>query len=194
MFMKKKFLKNPKIRTRKKLFMKAKYFYFIFLNIFKRAKEPLRNVNQPLKSIRAEKNLTRYTLPTEVSAHFCRIWWFLNVEHTEDAAELWKITKYDKNLAKNEEKPCSNILKPIFWLIPGSRKIGISGNPFPTNTISSLRKKILKPQEVLLTCFAIKMQRLLNNNKKVGHDFYLKYSWSRKVSFLQQQQTKTWLK
>ena len=38
------------------------------------------------------------------------------------AAKLWKIVKYGKNLAKNEEKPCSTCLEPIFWLIPSTRK------------------------------------------------------------------------
>ena len=33
--------------------------------------------------------------------------------------ELWKIIKYGKNLAKNEEYPCSLYLQPICWLIPG---------------------------------------------------------------------------
>ena len=32
-------------------------------------------------------------------------------------APLWKIIKYSKNLVKNEEKPCSSWIKPIFWLI-----------------------------------------------------------------------------
>ena len=40
---------------------------------------------------------------------------FQTVEHSEGAAKLWKIIKYAKNLAKNEEKPCSTrCLKPIF--------------------------------------------------------------------------------
>ena len=65
MFMKEKLLKNAKIRLRKKLFMKAKKIFSKKKNSFLRVKEPPRNVIQPLKSIHAEKNLTRYTLPTK---------------------------------------------------------------------------------------------------------------------------------
>ena len=64
MFMKEKLLKNAKIRLRKKLFMKAKK-NFLKKKLFLRVKEPPHNVIQPLKSIHAEKNLTKYTLPTK---------------------------------------------------------------------------------------------------------------------------------
>ena len=40
-------------------------------------------------------------------SHF---WWFFKVEHAKGTVELWKIIKYSKNLAKNEEKPCSTCL------------------------------------------------------------------------------------
>ena len=72
MFMKEKLLKNAKIRLRKKLFMKAKKIFFEKKNSFLRVKEPPRNVIQPLKSIRVEKNLTRYTLPTKSPGPFMR--------------------------------------------------------------------------------------------------------------------------
>ena len=42
----------------------------------------------------------------------------------EGDAKLWKIVKYAKNLAKNEEKLCSTcLLNPIFWMIPGTRSV-----------------------------------------------------------------------
>ena len=50
------------------MFMKAIFFFLIFKNIFKSVKEPLHNVIQPLKILCVEKNLTRYTLPTKVTA------------------------------------------------------------------------------------------------------------------------------
>ena len=65
---------------------------------------------------------------------FCHIWWFSKGEQTKGTAELWKIIKYAKNVAKKiKEKPCSNCLQPIFWLIlkPENR---ISSTRFATNT------------------------------------------------------------
>ena len=42
--------------------------------------------------------------------NFCHIWWLSNVEYAKGVAELWKIIKYAKILAKNEEKPCTTCL------------------------------------------------------------------------------------
>ena len=39
--------------------------------------------------------------------NFWPIWLFFQLERAvDDAAKLWKMIKYDKNLSKNEEKPC----------------------------------------------------------------------------------------
>ena len=51
--------------------------------------------------------------------NFCpisvNIWSFFKVECTKSAVKRWKIIKYGiKNLAKNEEKPCSTCLQPKF--------------------------------------------------------------------------------
>ena len=40
-------------------------------------------------------------------------WWFFKVQQHLQCTPLWKIIKYDKSLAKNEEKPCSTCIKPI---------------------------------------------------------------------------------
>ena len=45
------------------------------------------------------------------------------MERNKGAAKLWKIIKYGKNLAINEENFCSFCLKPIFQLIPGTRAV-----------------------------------------------------------------------
>ena len=49
-------------------------------------------------------------------AHFCHIWWFLKVEHTERNAKLWEIIKYAKK--KNWQKMKKNLaqlaLNPFF--------------------------------------------------------------------------------
>jgi hypothetical protein len=47
----------------------------------------------------------------------------------QSAAKLWKTIKYAKILAKNEEKPLSTCLQPIFQLITGTQKSDF-GYPF----------------------------------------------------------------
>ena len=48
--------------------------------------------------------------------NFCFIWWFFKVERSKcTAAKLWKIIKYDKNLAKKEEKPKNGLYKSPFF-------------------------------------------------------------------------------
>ena len=41
------------------------------------------------------------------------IWWFFKAVCAKCATELWKIIKYGKNLAKNEENSCSTCLQSI---------------------------------------------------------------------------------
>ena len=55
---------------------------------------------------------------------FCHIWWFFKDSHCcLQCAPLWKIIKYDTNLVKMEEKPCSTSLKCLNpYLIYGTSK------------------------------------------------------------------------
>ena len=49
-------------------------------------------------------------------SNFWHIWWFLKVERSKGAVELWKIIKYvAKNLAKIEEKPIPMPFKNPFY-------------------------------------------------------------------------------
>ena len=56
---------------------------------------------------------------------FAIIWWFFKVKCPEVSAKLWKIINYTKNLANNEEKPCSTCLKAHFRLISGTLSVTI---------------------------------------------------------------------
>ena len=81
--------------------------------------------NQPKKWVEGKSNKAFLHFVPK----FCHIWWFFKVPQHLQRAPLWKIIKYGKKLAKNEEKPCSTCLQPIFRLILGTRKSDF-GYPF----------------------------------------------------------------
>ena len=81
-----------------------------------------------LKSRRKKCNVRKsHTDKWQISSFFANffghIWWFFKVSQHP---QLWKIIKYAKNLAKNEEKSCSTCLQPISLWYCGYPKLGKS--------------------------------------------------------------------
>ena len=143
--------------------------------------------------------------------NFCHICWFFSLSEQLWCAPLWKIIKYGKNLATNDEKPSSTCLKPISpWhyglRVPATRVLGthlftIVCVFFQFNKLHHTEKFVCNIQSLLLCIWfiyifnttiwntSLKLEKKCNFKSTKTH-FLLFQKWQ-KINFCTRKKFKT---
>ena len=105
----------------------------------------------------------------DFSSFFAKFLAYLIIFHSGACSigtvKFWKIIKYAKILAKNEEKQCSTCLKPIYRLIPDTEKYNF-GYLIPVLSYTFRPTKTISMAQILPNFFSLKHKPDTNSAQK----------------------------